>query len=383
MIRRIPLALLLALGPAVPALAARASDATAVDAALTRAVELLLERQEGVNGAEWPYEGVYRERGRIPMGYRVGGTAIVAQALVRAPGYAEDGARHAALARALEFVLGALASPEMDPDYPGGYDVRVWGHAYALMLLLDLERLEHVPAGVEERAAEGRARCLAALAATEIPEHGGWSYSRGPELSAPSPPSAFMTAPIVMALLDAADRGHAVDPGLVERALASLERGRTNAGGVTYAVRDGRARGTIDAVPGSIGRMAVTEAALLRAGRSDVARLRGAIDAFFVHWEHLEARRKGTGTHTGPYGIAPYYFYYAHRYAALAIEQLPAAERAEYRRRLLERLFATRDEDGSWNDRVFPRSASYGTAMVALALLEGGQPAPRRRRGGD
>ncbi len=383
MIQTLAFSLLLALGgESLPAPSA-APDASSVDAALARAVELLLERQEGPNEAEWPYEGVYRERGRIPMGYRVGGTAIVAQALVRAPGYAEDAARHAALARALEFLFEALASPEMDPDYGGGYDVRVWGHAYALMLLLDLERLEALPADVGERAAEGRARCLAALAATEIPEHGGWSYSRGPELSAPSPPSAFMTAPIVMALMDAAERGHAVDAGLLERALASLERGRTSAGGVTYAVRDGRPRGTIDAVPGSIGRMAVTEAALLRAGRSDAARLRGAIDAFFVHWEHLEARRKGTGTHTGPYGIAPYYFYYAHRYAALAIEQLPAAERAEYRRRLLERLFVTRDEDGSWNDRVFPRSASYGTAMVALALLEAGQPAPRRRRGGD
>jgi hypothetical protein len=29
-----------------------------------------------------------------------------------------------------------------------------------------------------------------------------------------------------------------------------------------------------------------------------------------------------------------------------------------------------RDADGTWNDRVFPRSASFGTAMSVLALLE-------------
>ena len=29
-----------------------------------------------------------------------------------------------------------------------------------------------------------------------------------------------------------------------------------------------------------------------------------------------------------------------------------------------------RDADGTWNDRVFPRSASFGTAMSVLALVE-------------
>ena len=63
---------------------------------------LLLEVQEGSGGAEWPYEGVYRVRsspgdpkalvrGRsaIPIGYRVGGTGICAQAMFQAPGYAD------------------------------------------------------------------------------------------------------------------------------------------------------------------------------------------------------------------------------------------------------------------------------------------------------
>jgi len=70
-----------------------------------------------------------------------------------------------------------------------------------------------------------------------------------------------------------------------------------------------------------------------------------------------------------PYGVAPYYFFYAHGYAAQAIEFLPEAERASYRERFLERLFQVQEASGGWNDRIFPRSENYGTAMGLIALL--------------
>ena len=54
----------------------------------------------------------------------------------------------------------------------------------------------------------------------------------------------------------------------------------------------------------------------------------------------------------------------------MAVELLPASERAEYRRRLNELLLSVRGEDGSWNDRVFASSAGYGTSMALLALLQ-------------
>ncbi|MCA9297034.1 MAG: hypothetical protein KC983_10965, partial [Phycisphaerales bacterium] len=87
-----------------------------------------------------------------------------------------------------------------------------------------------------------------------------------------------------------------------------------------------------------------------------------------VHWDWLEQRRAKSGTHERPYGVAPYYFYYAHLAAAQAIECLPRSERREYRRRLHDLLMKTRDDNGTWNDRVFPRSANYGTAMAVLTL---------------
>jgi hypothetical protein len=60
-----------------------------VDAAIAKARDLLLPRQEtmkdGAPKAEWPYEGVYRVGGKIPYGYRVGGTGIVRGRSSRSP----------------------------------------------------------------------------------------------------------------------------------------------------------------------------------------------------------------------------------------------------------------------------------------------------------
>jgi hypothetical protein len=39
-------------------------------------------------------------------------------------------------------------------------------------------------------------------------------------------------------------------------------------------------------------------------------------------------------------------------------------------------ILRTRDGDGTWNDRVFPRSRNYGTAMIVLALLGEKTPIP-------
>jgi len=55
--------------PATPAEA----RAVAIDAAVARGVEVLLASQEGAGNDQWPYEGVYRVKQEIPIGYRVGG----------------------------------------------------------------------------------------------------------------------------------------------------------------------------------------------------------------------------------------------------------------------------------------------------------------------
>lgn len=336
-----------------------------IEQAVARGIGVLLTLEEGEG--EWPYEGVYRVRGEIPIGYRVGGTAIVATALLEAPGMIEDAARREALSRALAFVLSALDDPRMSPEeYNAGYDVRGWGYTYALDFLLALAEAGAVPEGHQDLVRARAVWCIRAIEQTEIPEAGGWNYARPAGRDRVAAPSPFMTAPTVRALVRARDAGHEVDAGAIERALVYLESSRTSVGAVAYSgqPRDGRR----DTTPGSVGRMLAVETTLLVAGRSSPAAVRGALDAFLTHWQHLEDRRSKPGTHEGPYGIAPYYFWFAHYYAASAVEALPDAEQPEYRHRLHELIFRVRLEDGSWNDRVFPRSAGYGTAMAVRAL---------------
>jgi hypothetical protein len=265
----------------------------------------------------------------------------------------------------------------MEPERQNAYDVRGWGFIYALQLFSELERRGLVP----ERSAKPVARSVPwlidALQGMETEKGGGWNYADG---LAPAP---FMTAPALEALFAAAANGHKVSSKVVARALDSLERARAPSGSIAYSsprkVRDGdkdKDRSPANELPGAIGRMVASEAALALGGLGDQERLAAAVEAFFAHWDELEVRRQKTGTHEGPYSVAPYYFMYAHYHAALAIELLDDAAARERQRARLDALLArVQDPDGSWNDRVFPRSRAYGTAMGLLSLLLRDQPA--------
>jgi hypothetical protein len=362
-----------------------------IAASVKRATALLVDLQETLDVPkeatdaekaklvkdEWPYEGVYRERGEIPIGYRVGGTSIVAWALIESPHYGESKEAQAAVARGVDFLLEHLEHERMQLGFAGGYDVRGWGHTYALNLFLRLRAKELVPKDQAKKIDAWVKKLVDVLHQTEIVEWGGWNYARGKGFKDPAPASPFMTAPTLLALFEARRQGEKIDADVVQRALDALESCRTEAGAIPYTTK-----ATKDEWPGATGRSPVTECTLMLAGRSDVERVRKAVDNFFEHWEWLEKRRRQTGTHVAPYGIAPYYVFYAHGYVAQAIEFLPEAEREGYRKRLHERLAQVQEASGGWNDRVFPRSENFGTAMGLLAMLAPSLPRPAGWDGG-
>ena len=349
--------------------------------AIEAGATLLLLTQEGSNKAEWPYEGVYRvsaqkddpkelikRRSAIPIGYRVGGTGICTEAIFQAPGYSDDKVRQEAVAKAVAFVCAAIEDPRMSADdYTGGYDVRGWGYIYGMRMLLALREAKLVPIDTIELVDDAIEWYIDALNTIEIPRVGGWNYARRGGVDQVSATSPFMTAPGVMVLFEAKAQGFDVQDAVVERGLSALSLCVAPDGYVSYSTQR-QTKDNESQIPGATGRMVAAEAALMLAGRSDEDRLRRAVDDFFEHWDALEARRQKTGTHSPPYGVAPYYYFYAHAYAADAIELLPEADRPERRQKMREILWKIRDEDGSWNDRVFPRSRSYGTAMTMHAL---------------
>src|SRR5262245_42498674 len=100
-------------------------------ALIAAAVKQLVQMQE--EGGQWPYEGVYRVNREIPVGYRIGGTAIAATALLFAA--PTDPAAMSAVDKAQVFILKELGDPLMTPSVENVYDVRIWGQAYALEFL--------------------------------------------------------------------------------------------------------------------------------------------------------------------------------------------------------------------------------------------------------
>jgi len=333
---------------------------------LQKAVAQLVAIQEE-NGA-WPYEGVYRVNREIPVAYRVGGTAIVAGALLHAA--PDDEKARRAFDRGLEYVLGQLDDPLLAASTEDAYDVRVWGHAAALEFLCQVREAKR--AGGRLREVDAWIPRLLRTLTTEELEGGGWNYAGRARAA------SFVTAPVAQALLFARGQKFDVSAELLERARRVLERARADGGAFLYSgvFKDKEARYTSDQIEGSCARATACEVTLRLLGGGSVEGTRGALEAFHAHWGEREKRRKKTGTHEGPYKIAPYYVYYGHRYAAQAIQMLPEADRAKERERLLKVILKSRDADGTWNDRVFDRSRAYGTAMIVLALLGDRAPLP-------
>jgi hypothetical protein len=348
--------------------AANDSEPAALDRTdlIRQGVAQLIAMQE--EGGQWPYEGVYRVARELPIGYRVGGTAIVGGTLLYAAP-ADNASAAAAIDRATDFVVTGLDHPLMRPSVADVYDVRVWGHAYALEYFCMLRAAQRT--GEQDDAIrKWIPRLIDTLIEEEIPG-GGWNYANHRATA------SFVTAPVVQALLLARSQKEKVPEDVLERAKGALLKSRTEEGAFLYSGAGGAsARANVRAkLPGSIARSAICETTLSLLGAGSTDAIRASIAAFHAHWDELEKRRQKSGTHEGPYQIAPYYFYYGHRYVAQAIEMLPAAERPAERERLLAVILKTRDADGTWNDRVFPRSKNYGTAMIVLALL--GERAPR------
>ncbi len=359
-----------------------------VGEATRAAVVRLLELQQGDAGDEWPYQGVYREdRNESPIGYRVGGTAIACLGLVAVPGLIEDDARRAAVERGLRFVVAMLDAPRMQEDFIGAYDVRGWGHVYALQCLLTLRDRQLVPPDLAAQVDAKTKWLVATLVASAIPETGGWNYSRPRGYRSPrNKASTFMTAPALQALFHAKARGHDVSERVVGEALDALERARAKPGGYAYgapdeshAQREESTLSMMDKTPSAAARAAVCETTLLLAGRGDERRLARAVQLFFAHWDDLAVRKSQQGTHVPPYGIAPYYFMFGHVYCAQAIEHLRDPQQRDAMRTKLRALLAVaREDDGTWNDRQFERSAGYGTALALWALHLPDLPPPER-----
>lgn len=317
----------------------------------------------------WHYEGVHQVNGGIPIGFRVGGTATVCQALLFAE-TSREAAATSALLRGVNYILQTLDNPGIVVSTQNIYDVRIWAQAYVVTFLCQLRASGRAGETGQVGAIDaGISQMTEAIIIEEI-AGGGWHYANH------TYSSAVTSAVVVQALLWARSQGENVPDDILLRSRDFLLLTRYPEGVFRY---DQGERGGMEVnlqLPGSVGRSALCETTLYLMGANPIEPVRDALNAFHTHWDALREYYQVPGTHGAPYGVAPYYFFFGHFYAGQSIELLPQGERNGERNRLRDLIRLTREPDGSWNDRVFHQSRCYGTAMAIMSLQSNRVPLP-------
>jgi len=341
-------------------------------AAIRRGVDFLLARQNpnGSWGSERSSrpEEVYAPIPGAHQAFRAGVTALCISALLEVGGDRPEVGR--AIDRGEQWLFDHLAAVRRaapDAIYNN------WAHAYSIDALVHMLRRRPGDADRCRKIREMIAQQIDMLQRYECVD-GGWCYydfkyhTQRPSGSTLS----FTTATALVSLYEARRAGIAVPQRLVDRAVASILRQRKPDFSYDY----GEYLKYVPMMPvnrpgGSLGRSQVCNLALRLWGDKGMtdAVLRTWLDRLFARNLWLDLGRKRPIPHESWFQVAGYFFYYGHYYAALVIEQLPAADRGPYRDQLAHVLLPLEEKDGSWWDfPLYDYHQQYGTAFALMSL---------------
>ncbi len=306
--------------------------------------------------------------------FRTAVTGLALQALIESCEHF-DGKRRkkmeAAIQRGQKWFLanaGTLRRAEPEAIY------NIWGHSYAL----------HAIALLHERAAgdEALQAQLVELAKYQVDRlrryqsiNGGWGYydmvahTQRPSSSS----SSFTTATALIALKKAAQLGISFPEDRTQQAIASIRRQQHP--DFSYAYGEYLAlypRYDINRPAGSLGRSQACNLALRMYGDARVsdAVVKTWLDRLYARNGWLSIGRKYPVPHESFFGVAGYFYYYGHYYAAMCIEELPAKERPYFQSHLAHILRPLQEKDGSWWDYpLYNYHQQYGTAMAVSSLV--------------
>jgi hypothetical protein len=262
--------------------------------------------------------------------------------------------------------LGRLRRATPDAIY------NVWGHGYAISALVALHERS------DDDALKSQLRDLIETQFQRLADYesldGGWGYydfnvgAQRPTSSSTS----FVNATVLVALHHARTISIQPPEGLVERALAATRRQQKPDFSYLYGeyLRFQPMRG-INRPGGSLGRSQACNISLrywndpLITDEILIEWLRRLIDRH--GW--LDMGRKRPVPHEAWMQVAGYFFYYGHFYAALCLDELPAAEKMLIAPALAELLMERQEADGSWWDFPFYNyHPPYGTAFALMSL---------------
>ena len=298
--------------------------------------------------------------------FRRATTALACMALVEAGSRQEE--RRAA-DRALAFLLRGGPSKR-----PSDWEVyNVWSYVYSLQCFAKAHGNPRFQVeSLRRQIREAGAAEIEALRRYQSPS-GGWGYYEDESLRRPSWATSFTTAAAVLALVDAKREGFAFPERMLERAVQAVSRCRLPNGAYTYSVLPTPAPGGlewIDQVKGSLGRIQVGNLALFLGGKKLApSDLRRGLELLFEHHRFLDVAWRKPWPHEAYYYNSGYFYFFAHHYAAMAIELLPEGDRDRYWTKLQEAILRCQEGDGAvWDWFLNDYAKPYATAFAAMAL---------------
>ena len=198
-----------------------------------------------------------------------------------------------------------------------------------------------------------RMNALVAAAAERQRPSGFWAHEYE---------NAFATGAVLQQVLAARGAGATVPTEVLDKAAGALLAARHRDGAYAYG---GAAADRPATIKDSAGRMALCEGALLQLGRSDLDKLRAALDALWRHLANLESVRRNDFHSDGE--LAGFFFFHSLFHASEVVRLLPEDERSAHWQRFLDVLQRVPEFDGSFVDS-HEIGRSYGTAMALLVL---------------
>jgi tetratricopeptide (TPR) repeat protein len=291
-------------------------------------------------------------------------SAICAQSLlahVEAKGARAGAEKMTAYALAL-LERGRLKASE---DLAGVYSI--WNRTFVAWTFA---RALRAGVGDEKKLAKGMQELVDSVVASQD-RRGGWPYIRLPgdaDGSGIDPSASFLTAGVLLALLETREAGAKVQQEAIDGALAFLDGLREKDG--TYRYLPDLPGTLVDGVhPEACGRGPVCALALFRGGRGGTDLLQSALDLFLAHRSEFKAEWHKELCHTSPEGFGSHYLFYDYLFAASAARALPREVRERYRGPILADVLAARLADGSFQDMP-GLGRPYATAMAVLALRQ-------------
>jgi len=354
--------------------------AEAVQSAINRGVDFLLsdQRPEGRWGSAENTKGlnIFAPVPGAHHGFRLAVTGLAVAGLCEVePTLESDRATKTAKAidRAGEWMLknhNRVRRAEPTAIY------NTWGHAYGIQAFVRLYNRAQ-DAGNEQLAAKFKAAVEVQVGKLEKYTflNGGWGYYDF-DLHTKVPggsPNSFTTATGLVALHEAKQIGVDMYPKrLIKKALDSIERQRNP--DFTFAYGEYlrmSPRRDINRPGGSLGRTQACNVALRLYGDKRVsdAVVKAWLNRLYARNGWLSVGRKRPVPHESHFGVAGYFYYYGHFYAAMCIDLLPEDERPYFQDHLAHIILPLQERDGDWWDYPFYNyHRQYGTAMAIFTL---------------